>query len=267
MDPDKPAPPTRAEIARALTEAVAARLKVPAEEVDPRQPIAAYGLQSVDMVGLVGELERLTGVELPATLVWEFPTVDALADFLGGAAPAAPARAAGGAAERTSRTGAAADPAGNGGGAEHGLEIAIVGIGCRFPGGVDGPESFWQLLCEGRDAITEVPGDRWVLEDHLDADPSAPGKTNTRWGGFVDRIDRFDAHFFGISPREADGMDPQQRLLLEVAWEALEDAGTVPSRLAGSATGVFVGISNNDYGRTRIQDFDRIDAYTTTGNA
>jgi acyl transferase domain-containing protein len=117
------------------------------------------------------------------------------------------------------------------------------------------------------DAIREVPAERFNLHDFLDSDPAAPGKMVTRWGGFIEQVDQFDAHFFGISPREAARMDPQQRLLLEVAWEALEDAGQVRETLAGTAAGVFIGISNNDYGRIQFADLDRIDAYAGTGNA
>ncbi|MBX6769568.1 MAG: polyketide synthase, partial [Actinomadura rubrobrunea] len=152
--------------------------------------------------------------------------------------------------------------------AEHAAEpIAIVGIGCRFPGGADDPRSFWELLCEGRDAVTEVQSDRWNADEFWADDPSAPGKTTTRWGGFLKGVDRFDPQFFGISATEAARMDPQQRLLAEVTWEALEDAGLVAERLAGSSTGVFIGISTNDYGRFQFEEFTRIDAYAGTGNS
>ena len=124
--------------------------------------------------------------------------------------------------------------------------IAIIGMGCRFPGAND-PEAFWKLLDGGIDAITEVPRARWDVDACYDPDPDAAGKMSTRFGGFLEHVDRFDAGFFGISPREAVSMDPQQRLLLEVTWEALEDAGHAPDRLAGTRTGVFVGVCNSDY--------------------
>jgi acyl transferase domain-containing protein/acyl carrier protein/ubiquinone/menaquinone biosynthesis C-methylase UbiE len=146
--------------------------------------------------------------------------------------------------------------------------IAVVGMGCRFPGGANDPDSFWQLMIEGRDAISEVPPGRWDLDAFYDPDPDAPGKMSTRWGGFLDRIEQFDPEFFGISPREATGMDPQQRLLLEVAWEALENAGQSSDRLAGSQTGVFVGVCNSDYFLMRFESArSAVDAYVATGNA
>jgi acyl transferase domain-containing protein len=148
--------------------------------------------------------------------------------------------------------------------------IAIVGMGCRFPGGATSPESFWRLLREGRDAITEVPPSRWSLDTFFDPDPNAAGKMYTRWGGFLDEVDRFDAALFGITPREAACMDPQQRLMLEVTWEALERAGQAPDALAGTDTGVFVGVSTHDYQLIQVaapQIAYRIDAYSGTGTA
>ena len=126
--------------------------------------------------------------------------------------------------------------------------IAIVGMACRYPGDADNPAAFWQMLCEGRDGIQEITPDRWSLRAIHDPEPGKSGKTYSRHAGLINRMDQFDPHFFGISPREAQAMDPQQRLLLETAWEALEDAGQVPEQLAGSRTGVFIGISTHDYG-------------------
>jgi malonyl CoA-acyl carrier protein transacylase len=143
--------------------------------------------------------------------------------------------------------------------------IAIIGIGCRFPGAKD-PESFWQLLRNGVDAIAQVPEDRWDIDAFYDPEPGTPGKMSTRWGGFLEQVDQFDPSFFGISPREVERMDPQQRLVLEVAWEALENAGLAPEKLAGSQTGVFMGVGNYDYGRLLAKDISRVNAYDGTGN-
>src|SRR5439155_6815310 len=235
----------------------------PVSAVAPGRPIANYGLHSADMVGLVGDLERWLGRTLPATLAWEYPTVEALAEYLSRTSDGGPETAQ---AARPDLPQLPA-PAPHEAGQEAAEPIAVIGVGCRFPGGVDGPAQYWRLLCEGRDAVTEVPADRWPVEDFVDDDPTAPGKTTTRWGGFLDGIDRFDPHFFGISPREAARMDPQQRLLAEVAWSALEDAGLSAERVAGSPTGVFIGIATSDYARLEFADADRIDAYTGTGNA
>ena len=147
--------------------------------------------------------------------------------------------------------------------------IAIIGMGCRFPGGAASPAAFWHLLREGVDALVEVPPDRWDMEAYYDADPDAPGKMYIRHGGFLNDIDGFDARFFGISPREAVSMDPQQRLILEVCWEALENANQPPDRLYGSNAGVFLGISSFDYGLKLVGfgDYSRIDPYFGTGNS
>jgi acyl transferase domain-containing protein len=145
--------------------------------------------------------------------------------------------------------------------------IAIVGLGCRFPGGGDSPEAFWRALADGVDAVRTVPADRWDVDSFYDPNPAAPGKMSTRWGAFLDRVDGFDPAFFGIAPREAASMDPQQRLLLEVAWEALEDAGQPQGRLAGSRSGVFVAIYGSDYAQQRFANRTGIDAYTSLGTA
>jgi len=144
--------------------------------------------------------------------------------------------------------------------------IAIVGLGCRFPGESNSPESYWNLLRNGADAIQEVPADRWDVDEFYNADPSAPGKMTTRWGGFLKDVDLFEPEFFGISPREAVRMDPQHRLLLEVTWEALEHAGIPPTDLAGTQTGVFVGFVNNEY--TLVSsDVKDIDIFSASGCA
>ncbi len=148
----------------------------------------------------------------------------------------------------------------------HKEPIAIVGIGCRYPGGVKDPDSFWQFLAAGGDAIQEIPPDRIDLESYFDPNPATPGKMSTRWGGFLDQIDSFDAAFFGISPREAERMDPQQRLLLEVAWEALEDAGLPENSYAGTQAGVFIGVWLNDFEARLFRNPAEVDFYMTTGS-
>ncbi|WP_374156953.1 SDR family NAD(P)-dependent oxidoreductase [Mycobacterium sp. G7A2] len=149
--------------------------------------------------------------------------------------------------------------------------IAVVGIGCRLPGGVDNADDFWKLLCDGESGVIRVPADRWDADEFYSPDHSVPGTICNREGGFLTswQPDEFDAEFFAIAPREAAAMDPQQRLLLEVSWEALEDAGINPRTLRGSATGVFIGMTTNDYyhsvvGTLRPED---IDPYIPFGNA
>ncbi len=243
-----------AEISDWFVSQLSADLGIPAADIDPSRPFAYYGLDSVRAVRLTAALESWLGRELSPTLAYEYPTIELLSRHL---------------ADEATAAGPTAAPAADSGGARDADEpIAIIGIGCRFPG-ADGPAAFWRELSEGVEAISEVPPDRWDVDAFYDPDPSVPGTSVTRRAGFVSEIDKFDFHFFGISPRESEEMDPQQRLLLEVAWEALEDAGQVPERLAGGDTGVFVGISTNDYGdllsmagRTQL-----IDAYTGSGNA
>jgi acyl transferase domain-containing protein/acyl carrier protein len=146
--------------------------------------------------------------------------------------------------------------------------IAIIGLGCRVPGGEGGPDAFWQLLEEGRSSICEVPADRWDAEAYYDSNLDTPGRMSTKWGGFLSHIDEFDAQFFGIAGREANGMDPQHRMLLEVCWEALEHGGHSPRKLAGSATGVFVGLSASDYQTMLLaMGGDAIDGYLASGTS
>ncbi len=223
-------------------------LGIPTRQIDPRQPFSRSGLDSMGAVTLTGELERRLDRSLPPSLLFDYPSVEAVVRHLTDASLTSIPGPVQGASP------AAAEP------------IAVIGLGCRFPG-ANHPGEFWDLLCRGVDAISEVPADRWDVEAFYDPKPATPGKMNTRWGGFLKNVDLFDADFFEISPREARQMDPQQRLLLEVAWEALEDAGIPPARLAGSRTGVFVGLSSFDYWHLQLRDWRAIDAYGGTGVA
>ncbi|GAC1348687.1 MAG: hypothetical protein NVSMB27_17520 [Ktedonobacteraceae bacterium] len=224
-------------------------LEIAPQNIDIREPFTNYGLTSLDAVGLSGDLEEWLGLRLSPTLAYEYSNIEALARHLAGDPDVLESA---GMNRETD-----AEP------------IAVVGMGCRFPGAKD-PEAFWQLLRNGVDTIREVPADRWDINAYYDPNPGTPGKMSTRWGGFLEHVDQFDPHFFGIAPREAVRMDPQQRLLLEVAWEALEDAGQAPHQLAGSRTGVFIGVSGIDYSQLQIRHGDYpfdIDAYAGTGNA
>src|SRR5947209_6329736 len=125
--------------------------------------------------------------------------------------------------------------------------IAVIGMGCRLPGGIDSPDMLWEALLRGDDLVTEIPPDRWDADEFYDPEPGVPGRTVSRWGGFLDDVAGFDREFFGIGEREAIAIDPQHRLLLETSWEAVEHAGLDPGSLAGSSTAVFVGLSNPDY--------------------
>ncbi len=243
-------PPTTAENLRAwLVHRLATLLSIDSGGIDARERFSRYGLTSLGAGQLVAELSQVVGRPLSPTLVWEAPTIEAVVKHLTGASEAVAAQA------EPSRAGGAREP------------IAIVGVACRFPGAPD-PDAFWRLLRDGVDAITEVPRNRWDADAIFDADTTAPGKVNTRWGGFIDQVDRFDPQFFGISPREAVQMDPQQRLTLELAWEALDDAGMPPPGLVESRTGVFVGALFTDY--ARLQDRagpEAITTHTSTGSA
>nr|VFK79808.1 MAG: hydroxymethylglutaryl-CoA synthase [Candidatus Kentron sp. SD] len=210
------AQPTQTAITNWLVAKVGQLAKISPKQIEPGRPFAHYGLGSVDAVGLSGELSEWLGQPLPATLAYDYPTIDAMARYL--------AESESSTSAPTIRKASANTDA-----------IAIIGLGCRFPKAKNTDE-FWRLLKNGVDAISEVPATRWT-----------PTETSIPWGGFIDDVDQFDPFFFSISPREAESMDPQQRLLLEVGWEALEDAGIDADSLAGSQTGVFIGISTHDY--------------------
>ncbi|MDK0524618.1 type I polyketide synthase [Streptomyces sp. ML-6] len=240
--------PGAEDIAGFLRDAVAAALDVRPETVDAHRPLRDLGLDSVRILSLVAVLSEHLGRPVPGWVVWQYPTVAGLAAHLAGedAPPAA--------APRPGRTPAAANE-----------PVAIVGLGCRLPGGIETPEALWESLCDGLDAIREVPADRWNAREWLDPDPRAPGRMNTRWGGFLDDVAGFDADLFRISPAEAKHMDPQQRMALEVAWAALEDARIVPTAIAGTRTGVFFGTMAQEYHLATGADADDIGTHSAVG--
>ncbi|MEV4289460.1 beta-ketoacyl synthase N-terminal-like domain-containing protein [Nonomuraea bangladeshensis] len=211
-------------------------------QVDPGRPLEEHGLSSREAVAVAGELGELLGRELSPTIVWEHPTIDRLARAL--SAPQETAEAGGTAGE----------------------PVAVIGVGCRFPG-AHGPEAYWKLLVDGRDAVGEVPEGRWEAFDDGSARTREALAGVTRHGGFLADVAGFDAGFFGISPGEAAAMDPQQRLLLETVWEALEHAGHAPRTLSGSRTGVYAGLSGTEYAHLTGADLAAVDAWTATGAA
>ncbi|MCH2245137.1 MAG: SDR family NAD(P)-dependent oxidoreductase [Crocosphaera sp.] len=224
---------TVVEIRRWLVSKIAELLQIPPQEIDVKQPLAIYGLNSVKAVSIAAELQEWLEISITPTIVYEYPTIQALSDYLG-QTTSSQRFSASVVNTRTATT-----------------QIAIIGKGCRFPK-ANNPQAFWSLLREGKDGITKVPSTRWQSENS--------------WGGFLEQVDQFDPQFFSIAPREATNMDPQQRLLLEVSWEALENAGLAAQELKGSQSGVFVGISSGDYARLK-GNFTNTETYYGTGNA
>ncbi|WP_159043425.1 SDR family NAD(P)-dependent oxidoreductase, partial [Streptomyces sp. NBRC 110028] len=230
------------------------------DAIDPAHSFKDLGFDSLSSVELRNSLNKASGTRLPSTLLFDYPTPTVLASYLrgelmgGGRAEAGAAQVARRAARTAPAPSDTAEP------------IAIVGMGCRFPGGASTPEELWRLVAEGRDAVGDFPDNRgWDVDDLYDPDPDVRGKTYVQKGGFLYDADRFDPEFFGITPREALALDPQQRFLLETAWETFEDAGIRPETLRGSATGVFAGVAAQEYVSLTHHGGEPVEGYLLTG--
>ncbi len=235
---------TQLELEKWLVGWMSRRCGFPTQRIDVKQPLAFYGLDSLALTELHEDLEGWLQQPVPQTLLFDMPSARDAAEHL------------------TKRHGAAAsvsepdlkgiDPA---------EPIAVVGIGCRFPGDISTAEAFWELLREGRSAVSEVPPDRWNVDSYYDPDPAALGKMSSRWLGSLGDVAGFDVQAFGLASREVENMDPQHRLLLEVTWEALERAGRLRADGGDTTTSVYVGLSNTDY-RDLVGE---VGAHTATG--
>lgn len=222
-----------------LVNKIAERVKLPSNRIDIHSTFSSFGLVSVDIVNITGELETLLKRRISPATIYNYPTIDTFAKFVFSGNDDA--------AHYSRKDTESAEP------------VAVIGIGCRFPGGADTPDRFYRMLRDGVDAVTEIPEQRRISSGE-------DSWINTiRSGGFLESIDMFDPVFFGISPKEAASIDPQQRLLVEVTWEAFEDAGITSRMRSGRKTGVFVGISNNDYGRIPGENSQGL--FEGTGNA
>jgi len=236
-------------VERRVRAEIAAVLRLPPDEpISARRGLFELGFDSLLSVELARRLARAFDRPLGSTLVFEHPTLAALVDHLCDVARVRP----------QARRSSVREP------------IAILGMACRFPGGANDPDAFWELLRAGRDGTSEVPADRWDRDAFFDPDPQAPGKMYVTRAGFLQGVDvrAFDAACFNISPAEARSLDPQQRLLLELTWEALEDAGRPFDRLEGTRTGIYVGIATSDYGQLLARrPLTEFDPYLATGCA
>ncbi len=269
--------PPAEEIQNWLIDRISSRLMLPSHRILPDSPFIDLGLSSLDAVEITSDLSRYLQRELSPTAIYQYPTISELAKQLATgnqllalanpSAETANARSAN--ATNSSPNVPAAKIATSAIRDERfGNEpIAIIGVGCRFPGGVVDLDSFWHLLENGIDAIGPVPVERWDNESHFDEDTLAPGTVGVQLGGFVEGVEDFDAEFFGISPREALRVDPQQRFLLETTWEALECAAIQPSKLAGTRTGVYVGAIYSDYFLRQLGTYEDMDLFNGTGNS
>ena len=228
-----------AELRRWLVDYLVTEIGCDRDDVGFDVTFSDLGVGSRDVTVLSGKLAKLLGRPVSPVDFWQHPTINELVRSLTAPEP-------GSAATQVvpADRGCADEP------------VAVVGLGCRFPGEISGPDALWRFLCEGRSSIAQVPADRWQLFDDGSPEVAAALADTTRWGSFLTNVDAFDAEFFEISPHEAAAMDPQQRLLLEVAWEALEHAGIPAESLRRSQTGVFAGACASEYGYLCIHGFE-----------
>ncbi|PEG35558.1 polyketide synthase, partial [Mycolicibacterium duvalii] len=217
------------------------------DEIDFDAPLNDLAVGSSDAVVLTGELSELLGRTISPVEFWQYPTINSLAKFLTGGEVEPVAEAA------------QVNPSDE--------AIAVIGLGCRFPGDVHGPDEYWQFLTEGRSGVREVPPERWKVFENGSPEDAAALAGTTRWGSFLSDVDAFDAEYFEISPSEADKMDPQQRLLLEVTQEALEHAGIPAESLRHTQTGVFAGACVSEYAFLSTAHLSQVDSWSGTGGA
>ena len=214
------------------------------------QALVEQGFDSLRGTELINSLNKILGINLNPTIVYEYATITNLAKYL-----------------TQIKSGSKKEIVENSKHSPSYEPVAIIGMSCVFPGGANSPEQLWDILMSGTDTVKEVPAERWNAQKYYDADYPTPGKMNTINGSFIDNVQDFDAAFFGISPREAESMDPQQRLLLEVSFQALQTSRYTLKDIHGSNTGVFIGFSHSDYANSHIHsgDLEKIDAYSITG--
>jgi acyl transferase domain-containing protein/acyl-CoA synthetase (AMP-forming)/AMP-acid ligase II/acyl carrier protein len=223
------------------------------DDLDRQKGFAEMGIDSIMVIELKDKIQKDLSYVIPTSALFNYANIKALSEYLLLQLIEEADETEKGSEDKKDLTYAG--------------PIAIVGVGCRFPGGVNDLDSYWELLRDGKDSIQEVPKQRWNIDHYFDATPGKAGKMYTAKGGFLSQIDGFDADFFGISPREAISLDPQQRLLLEVSWEALENAGIPSNAIRQSTTGIFIGIGQNEYAQSLAQQgIENIDAYLGTGN-
>ena len=239
-----------AELRRWLVDYLVTEIGCDRDDVGFDVTFSDLGVGSRDVTVLSGKLAKLLGRPVSPVDFWQHPTINELVRSLTAPEPGSAATQA-----VPADRGCADEP------------VAVVGLGCRFPGEISGPDALWRFLCEGRSSIAQVPADRWQLFDDGSPEVAAALADTTRWGSFLTNVDAFDAEFFEISPHEAAAMDPQQRLLLEVAWEALEHAGIPAESLRRSQTGVFAGACASEYGYFAFTDLSHVDAWSNIGGA